>query len=250
MTLLISFLNRFIYLLGLSFSFRGRGQVESDRIKKIPLEDLINKHFESIGEVDHLCKESMHLALSLVKDDSDLVILETGSSAWGTNSSTLFDKFIVNRSIGNNYSCVFKTCDIRINPLLNLYRHLSPNTIFYCSDSISFLKKEAQNVKEAMYLIYLDSFDLDYLKPNDSGVHGFKEFLAIIPLLKSGTIILIDDSPVSIDYCPSNVREDVTNYQKLNGILPGKGMFIDPIISKMSRIRKVYHKYQIIYVVE
>ena len=43
-------------------------------------------------------------------------------------------------------------------------------------------------------LIYLDSYDLDWNKPHKSSLHHLKELCAIIPKLKKGCVIIIDDN--------------------------------------------------------
>lgn len=248
--MVLNLLNRIISLFNLSFKIRGTKKVESAGVLKLSLDEIINNHFSEIGEPNHLCKESMKLALSLIDDHNDVIILETGSSAWGTNSSVLFDRYLNNRYMDTHFNGLFKTCDIRINPMLSLYNKVSNHTILFCSDSVKFLRQEAAVRTSSTYLIYLDSFDLNYISPNPSGLHGFKELLEVIPLMKRGTVLLIDDSPFSLDYCPENVRDVVVDYLEKYGTLPGKGMFIDPVISKFSNVRKVFHKYQIVYLVE
>jgi len=151
----------------------------------------------------------------------------------------------------NEFKGTFRTCDIRINPMIELINKVSTDTKLFCSDSVKFLKNQAiSNNKSCNYLIYLDSFDLDYNNPNPSGLHGFKEFLEIIPLLKKGTVLLIDDSPINLEHCPEYAKNDSLRYFNEFGIIPGKGMFIDPIIKSFKNIKKVFHKYQIIYIVE
>jgi hypothetical protein len=134
--------------------------------------------------------------------------------------------------------------------MIKLLKEVSNNTRLYCSDSVKFLKTQSITHEKSDYLIYLDSFDLDYNNPNPSGLHGFKEFIEIIPLLKKGTVLLIDDSPIDILHCPEYAKHVSSNYFNQFGMIPGKGMFIDPIIKNFKNIKKVFHKYQIVYIVE
>lgn len=242
-----TFINKIILIFNITFYFKGRN-IKNQNFHS--LSDLVNKHFQKIEEVDHPCRESLELALSLLENKDNLFIVETGSSAWGTNSTVLFDSYIVFKK-RSGINCILHSCDIRINPALNLLKKVSKNTYLHCGDSIPFLKKisKKNNNKEFNFLIYLDSFDLDFDNPIPSGLHGFKEFLAIIPLLKKGTILLIDDTPINIMSCPENKKESAQRFFEKNGFYPGKGMYIDPIIIKHNNIKKIYHKYQLLYMV-
>lgn len=252
--MLYSLLNRIILILikfGIGIGFRGR--LVSKQSNFLNIIDLVDGHFEKINELDHPCKESLLFALKIIeKSNKGLCIIETGSSAWGTNSTLLFDEFITYQNRNSKFSNKLFSCDIRINPLLNLINNVSSNTTLICNDSVNFLNKLVKEFKHVNcnYLIYLDSFDLDYSNPNPSGLHGFKEFLEIIPLLREGTVLIIDDSPVDIDYCPIHAHDDSIKYFNDFGFYPGKGMFIDQCILKFKNVKKVFHKYQIIYVVE
>jgi hypothetical protein len=241
------FLNKIILTFKFSFSFKGMNTIHQNFHS---FTELVNDHFQKIEAIDHPCKESLELALSLLEDKDNIFIIETGSSAWGSNSTVLFDSYIVfKKRIGIN--CILHTCDLRINPALNLLKKVSKNTHLHCSDSIPFLKKMSKKYanEEFNFLIYLDSFDLNFDNPIPSGLHGFKEFLAIIPFLKKGTILLIDDTPIDIKSCPENVKETAQKFFEKNGIYPGKGMYVDPIIIKHGNIKKIYHKYQLLYLV-
>lgn len=248
MPTLLNFFNKIIYYLNIQFSLKGKKR--HSLIKEISLEELIENHFSSINDLYHPCRESLTLALSFFEKCNDLIILETGSSAWGTNSSILFDSYIVNRMSSNKFNGSFRTCDIRVNPMLELINKVSIYTQLSCSDSVDFLKNQARSNSSSNYLIYLDSFDLDYKNPNPSGLHGFKEFIEIVRLLKKGTVLIIDDSPINIEHCPEFAKNDSLKYFNDFGLIPGKGMFIDPIIQKFKNVKKIFHKYQIIYIVE
>ena len=240
------FINKIILLFDITFSFNGRN-IKYQNFES--LSELVNDHFQKIESIDHPCKESLELALSLLENRDNLIIIETGSSAWGTNSTVLFDSYVVFKK-RSGINCIMHSCDLRINPALNLLKKISKNTYLHCSDSIPFLKEISKKYadKDFNFLIYFDSFDLNFDNPIPSGLHGFKEFLSIIPLLKKGTILLIDDTPKDIMSCPQNVKESAQRFFEINGIYPGKGMYIDPIIMKYKNIKKIYHKYQLLYI--
>jgi hypothetical protein len=76
-------------------------------------DQLVRAHFETWSETTHLNMSSLRDTLSLLEERPSL-ILETDSSAWGTNSSRLFDSYVA--SFGGE----FHTVDIRIEPMLKL----------------------------------------------------------------------------------------------------------------------------------
>jgi hypothetical protein len=251
---LINVFNKiFIFLLKFNFQIKIRGvsnEINKDNL--ISLDTLIDTHFNQINQPNHECKKSLFLALNEIDRNEKVIIIETGSSAWGTNSSQLFDKFVQYKNLKNPDSSKFFTCDIRLNPMLDLYKKVSSNTTLICNDSIKCLKNLSRelSLKNSSFLIYLDSYDLDYKNPNPSGLHGFQEFLSIIPFLKKGTVIIIDDSPNDIDNCPQESRDICKDHYNKFGLMPGKGMFIDPIFLKFKNVKKIFHKYQIVYIVE
>ena len=251
---LINLFNKiFIFLLKFNFQIKINGvNNEINKENLISLDALIETHFNQINQPNHECKKSLSLALNEIDKNENVIIIETGSSAWGTNSSLLFDKFIQYKNLNNPDSSKFYTCDIRLNPMLNLYKKVSSNTTLICNDSIKYLTKLSRelNLKNSSFLIYLDSYDLDYKNPNPSGLHGFQEFLSVIPFLKKGTVIIIDDSPLDIENCPKESRNFCIDHFDNFGLIPGKGMFIDPIFLKFKNLKKIFHKYQIIYIVE
>ena len=70
-----------------------------------------------------------------------------------------------------------------------------------CSDSITFLRdKNKEFLKEGkkIDLLYLDSFDLDPDYAHPSSLHHILELTAIIPSLKEGTMVVVDDNIVEM----------------------------------------------------
>lgn len=251
--LLINFLNKLIYfLIKYNFHFKIKGKKKTQSVTFNNLNELINSHFEHISEPEHPCKESLTIALNQFNTTDKIIILETGSSAWGTNSSELFDKFITYKNNYHRNSSFLYTCDLRLNPMLNLKSKVSENTYLICNDSVKCLTNLSKilPLESHQYLIYLDSYDLEYNNPIPSGLHGFNEFIAVIPFLKKGTVLIIDDSPIDLSLCPDYAKIDSEKCFQKFGLYPGKGMFIDPVITKFKNIKKIFHKYQIIYVVE
>lgn len=247
-----SILNRLVLILirfNIEIKVKGRNNIGQQFSS---LNNLIDSHFEQIGEPNHPCKESLKIALEKISVHNEIVIIETGSSAWGTNSSELFNKFLHFKNSNPSNKAFLYTCDLRINPLVNLVYRVSQNVVLICNDSVNCIENLANKlpINDFNFLIYLDSYDLDYRNPIPSGFHGFKEFIAAIPFLKKGTVLVIDDSPIDLNECPEYAKEDSKLFFENYGHYPGKGMFIDPIISKFKNCKKIYHNYQIVYIIE
>jgi hypothetical protein len=250
--LFLSLLNRIVLILirfNVEIKVKGRN---NNCVQFNSLNSLVDSHFDQICEPNHPCKESLNIALQNMLLHNKIIIIETGSSAWGTNSSELFNKFLhFKNNVPSNEAFLY-TCDLRLNPLFNLIDKVSQNSYLICNDSVKFIENLSNKIPidDFNFLIYLDSYDLDYRNPLPSGVHGFREFAASIPFLKRGTVLVIDDSPIDLNECPEYAKEDSRIFFENHGYYPGKGMFVDPIISKFKNCKKIFHKYQIVYLIE
>jgi hypothetical protein len=177
-----------------------------------------------------------------------LSIVETGSSAYGTNSSALFAR-IVARCGGS-----FTTIDI--NPqatanALQLFRALgcTERCTAICGDSVSTLRTLGQTFNVA----YLDSYDLtpDYFVQSEQ--HGLAEFQTLLEsrlLDAAESYILIDDTPRTIeifasqvdDYYLHKAREHVVRY----GRLPGKGALVAAAVRRSTGFEILSWEYQLL----
>jgi hypothetical protein len=152
--------------------------------------------------------------------------VETGSSAYGTNSSALFAR-IVARCGGN-----FTTIDLNPQASANaaqLFRTLDASgCTAVCGDSVAVLSKLDQRFN----IVYLDSYDLTPDHFPQSEWHGLAEFKTLTErnLLEDEAYILIDDTPRSIEIFASQVDEHylqkVREHVVRFGRLPGKGALI------------------------
>jgi predicted O-methyltransferase YrrM len=61
-----------------------------------------------------------------------------------------------------------------------------------CSDSVEWLTKQTDLDK--VDLFYLDSYDVDWQDDTASADHHLKEFRAIEPFIKPGTVVALDDN--------------------------------------------------------
>lgn len=205
--------------------------------------DLVQSHFHISSVQDHPCRETLHLALEHLQR-KPAVIVETGSSAWGTNSSLLFDSYV------NSFGGVFESVDIRAEPMRTLKKLCSSRSTFFCDDSVVFLKKYSDRTKK-IDLVYLDSWDVDWRDPMPSALHGFHEFITIFPLLKrSGGLLLIDDTPVDsgvMEKVQEKHVKDYNNFHAQYGFSAGKGSLVKKFLEDNKFGRLLAHDYQVLW---
>ncbi len=198
--------------------------------------ELVEYHFKYFSEYNHINK-TMFLKLFEYFNNNPISIFETGSSAWGTNSSVLFDSYI--KKFGGN----FITVDIRKEPSEKLNKIFSKNSKAFVGDSLDFIKNYKKNELKKVDLVYLDSFDVDFKNPEPAMEHGLNEFLYLDKLVSPGTLIAIDDTPKDIKL----YGENFTNEKKYNNnFIPGKGTYILENIKESKKYEIVYHHYSLI----
>jgi len=97
--------------------------------------------------------------------------------------------------------------------------------------------------------LYLDSWDVNWLDPTPSALHGLAEFLAASTHLKNGSLLLIDDTPASPDFFISAQSElgAFINYQSIQGFYPGKGSLVKELLKSLGRGKEVMHHYQLLW---
>lgn len=107
---------------------------------------------------------------------------------WADGQSTiLFDRFV------NFHGGKVLSVDLDAVAVAVARSAVSQHTEVVCDDSLRLLWDLAQRRDWVPDLVYLDSFDCDWDNAHLSGLHHLKEFAAIRPLLKPGTILAIDD---------------------------------------------------------
>jgi hypothetical protein len=170
-------------------------------------------------------------------------IVETGSSAWGVNSSLLFDSYV------NSFGGHFDTVDKRLVPLLTLHGKVTAKTSMYCDDSVKFLNKIIAT-RDKLDLVYLDSWDVDWYSPLPSSYHGLNEMMAILPLLvKSHGMLLVDDTPAdpTIFSKETGIEQSVfETFYNNYGIFPGKGGLILNYLRGANIGTVIQHDYQVL----
>lgn len=152
-----------------------------------------------------------------------LLVVETGGlrkiDNWlGDGQSTrIFDLFVSHHQ-GFLYS-------VDIDPICAvLTRQMcSDRCMAVTADSVSFLRSLPG--KQAISVLYLDSFDLDVNNPEPSSRHHVEELREVFELLEPGTVIAVDDNPV------------------INGQAVGKGLLVQKMLQKRG-VPMLYDGYQ------
>jgi hypothetical protein len=209
-------------------------------LKKIrSIEDLVDIHFRFWSEADHINRKGLLIALKEINCEKPVVV-ETGTSAYGTNSSRLFDVFVKFRG-GTFYS-------VDIDPKASrrlVFQH-SRRSYFYTDDSVNFLTNKLVGLTEKVCLFYLDSWDVDWNNPIASSSHGLSEFRALSKYICKGSVLMVDDTPSKIDYIPQNYHKIAFEFQDKHGVLPGKGSFILSELLKIHGVEILWHEYSLV----
>lgn len=215
----------------------------ADRMQFQNVEAIVKNHFSTYSSDDHICQTSMKMALELLEEKSARIV-ETGSSAWGTNSSLLFDSYV------NSFGGEFLTTDIRQEPSRILSSLCTSRTHLYWADSIRFLKSLQNKGGQSIDFLYLDSWDVDWSDPLPSALHGLNEFLTIYPALKPGAIVLIDDTPADIHSMSAAQPREVNNFRESErkfGFKPGKGTLVKQYLTAQRVGTCLHHDYQLLW---
>lgn len=199
-------------------------------------EELVSWHFQSIGEPEHICRAGIANAIYLL-GEAPARILETGSSAWGTDSTRLWARYI------NNFGGELDSVDIREAPRSELGR-LGSGVRLHVGDSVRWISDQV-NKKLTYDLVYLDSWDVDWNDSRASAIHGLKEFESAKPLFSDATLILVDDTPRDLRLIPSKYHSSAEEFLKEYGVLPGKGAFILKTLP-FDEFEVLYHGYNLL----
>lgn len=192
----------------------------------------------------HICYHTMKKSLELLLKNNinkPSIIVETGCSTnQGTKSTTLWDMF-VNKYGGNVYSV-----DLDNRAVLQANKMTSNKTLVTCKDSIEYLKTFIQPID----FLYLDSYDVDFSKPLPSAQHHLNEFNAVKHLLHKGSIVLIDDTPISADWYDNacDIPKNDHKRTNFNHIMSGKGSLVNIELDKMNAT-KIMHQYQCVWII-
>jgi len=188
----------------------------------------------------HINFYTMHRALNelLLSKSPPYTFVETGCAAHGTQSTLLWDTF-VNKHGGRVFSV-----DLNPKSVDTVSALVSPKTRVTCDDSVHFLKMFTQQID----FLYLDSYDVDFSKPGDSAFHHWKEFQSCRHLLQPNSIVLIDDTPVHIDWFDDGANNGThTAFTRLGVTRPiGKGSLVEHEL-RTGNATHVMHQYQTLW---
>jgi hypothetical protein len=174
---------------------------------------LTENHFRFWSQKNHINFDAFAKIEELMGKNPQ-VIIETGTSAWGTESTRFWDAYI------RKYGGELWSVDIRSEPKTRLRFQTSRRTHLIVADSVIFLES---NIAKSPTIIFLDSWDVDWNNPEPAAEHGLKEFMSILTKLHSGTYLFVDDTPSKLDYIEQKSRMSATKYLPEEGVLPGKG---------------------------
>jgi hypothetical protein len=195
--------------------------------------------FSQKGKALHLNYLTFKELFSQMNGKRDLVILETGMAAHGTNSTYLFDAYI------RKYGGSFYSVDTNPELIEKHKGNMCPGTKLFCQDSVEFIKQWTVDHKHTD-VVYLDSFDLNFYNHHPSADHGLKEYNAILPTLHKDSLLLIDDTPHDPYWLDTRgtVYEDMKRFYTEHNKMPGKGMYV---LDVPKSAETLLHNYQVLY---
>ena len=179
---------------------------------------IVYWHFRDRGVLDHVNRALVSRVMQLL-GTQPATIIETGSSAWGFDSTRLWATRV------SVFGGELWSVDIRPEPREAL-GNLGEAVFLEVRDSVSFLEDfQERTPTGGVQFAFLDSYDLDLDNPVPSMEHGLKEFNALLPTLEKGSLVLIDDTPRSASGFGNQERK-AQEYMEKFGILPGKGALV------------------------
>lgn len=147
------------------------------------------------------------------------LIVETGCAREEDNfegdgmSSLIFDEYV------NQHGGDFLTVDIDMKACEFAAGKLKKGVVA-CGDSVKYLYELNRMLREQnryIDLLYLDSYDFDHNNPHPSCFHHMKELMAIMPSLRKGSMIAIDDNDL--------YKTDLEGDGNLTKVMLGKGIY-------------------------
>ena len=202
---------------------RKRDAKTYKRVKDMTMgtvDELVDLHFQTWSDPVHVNRPGFEAALFGCKDEP-MRILETGTSAWGTDSTRLWDSYV------DTFGGEFWSVDLSAKPSRRLANQTCSRSHLIVSDSVTFIRESSHKYGVSnLDICYLDSWDLDWDDPTPAAIHGLAEWEAVLPILGKGAKVLVDDTPISLSWVPVDKRELAVRYLDANGFLPGKGALI------------------------
>jgi len=196
-------------------------------------EILVKQHFKSWSNPNHVNYRLFEI-LTHELAGRPAFIIETGTSAWGTDSTRFWNTYTT--KFGGKVISI----DIREKAGIQLKYQMNKNTQLITSDSVRYLKDHPSSNVD---LYYFDSADVDWLAPDFSINHGLQELLAVEEYLSPGTIVVFDDTPINEEHVEDHLRDTVLNFYELHGYFPGKGSKAITYLQEKFEIQVLHHEY-------
>jgi len=156
-------------------------------------------------------------------------IVETGCARVADNwrgdgqSTILFDRFV------NHWDGSVLSVDIDAQACDALRGRVSGKVSVACLDSVVFLRELLRHDQLRIDLLYLDSYDLDWRNPHPSALHHLHELCAIMPLLRSGCLVVVDDAPRNLAMAPFKGKKTIV---RDHGVA-GKGTYVAEFFARL-----------------
>jgi hypothetical protein len=206
------------------------------RLIRVDKNQLVKSHFSYWSSTSHPNYSNFEKTVKLFKN-KPLEIIETGSSAWGTDSTRLWDTYV---SIFGG-SCT--SVDLSDAASKRLRFQLGRRTSLVVGDSVEFLESyQGPKVDFA----YLDSWDVNPREPLSAAIHGLNEFRALYSHLKSGSLVLVDDTPKFMTDEEYLLYPKMKEFKNIYGQTPGKGALILANLVDFPDMEIVSHEYSLL----
>ena len=200
------------------------------------IEKLVFRHFRFWSHLNHPNVGAFLRVLGEL-GGKPAVIVETGTSAWGTDSTRLWARYV--QKFGGELWSV----DLRREASQRMRGQLKGNVHLVVGDSVEFLHG-AKYPKADLY--FLDSWDVDWSDPDPAAHHGYKEFQAIQNSLRIGDIVIIDDTPRDYNFLPNSIIANLEDGRLKTDPMPGKGALVFQEIQSDAKYKILYHEYSLV----
>jgi hypothetical protein len=135
-----------------------------------------------------------------------VIFVETGCARIADNwqgdgqSTILFDKYI------SDPKSILYSVDINPASIANAKTFVSARVNFIQDDSVRFLVTLVGRLLsegKTIHMLYLDSFDVDWVHWYPSAIHHLKELCAAMRGIRKDTLVAVDDCPLEGLFVPS-----------------------------------------------
>ena len=200
------------------------------------IQGLVFRHFRFWSHSNHPNVGAFLCALEELGGKT-AVIVETGTSAWGTDSTRLWARYV------QKYGGELWSVDLRREASERLRCQLKGKVHLVVGDSVEFLHG-ANHPKADLY--FLDSWDVDWSDPEPAARHGYREFQEIRNSLEIGDIVIIDDTPRDYSFLPTSIITSFEEVRLETDLMPGKGALVFQEVLKDPKYKNLYHEYSLV----